>query len=627
MHTKYAAGWLSGFLLLVAPALGDVDVRVATFNIEFFDADDATQLNAAADILMRLGPDVVCVQEIDTPSDLNALGNAAGYPYRVLAHDFDAIDSNLHAGVLSKHPFILTQTASAPSLSGDVNAQDLTRNIIVAEVDIPGAAQNLVIMGTHWKSGTDDTDEFRRAIESIRIMQTGLPYDSAVIPYFMVGDMNADIFDGAESPSQFNSVPSGMPVSFNLGSDIAFPVENDAFAPLEDGVGAQNMTVVNARQKDLSDATRRASGRRLDYIWHSDAMTVIGSEVYDSQDEGLAGGLPKYGSPLPFGTSDAASDHLLVFVDVSIEDDQSGACCTDCGCLDALSEAECLALGGAFRGSGVACGEEVPPCPPPADNFRINEVLVIDGDPVEQQFIELVGNPGQPLCGLSILAIEGETLSKGKVDLVVPLDDCNGQICTLDSNGLFVVGQPDAMPDLELGFGIFEVGGQTILLVRDNTVAEGDDIDPPAFGGDGVADFAPGQILDAIGLVDDDYPGSDAVYYAAPVLGPDGATIPAGAFRCPSGFDSGAASDWVLLSDDASGTPGCIAPTPKAANPSPCGGDGDVDGDVDLVDFAAFQRCFGQSSAACAAYELDGDCTITLADLTLFTDRLVAPAP
>ena len=64
-----------------------VPVRVATFNIEFFDPTDITQLNAARDILIRIGADVVCVMEIDTAADLAQLASAAGYPYSYLASD------------------------------------------------------------------------------------------------------------------------------------------------------------------------------------------------------------------------------------------------------------------------------------------------------------------------------------------------------------------------------------------------------------------------------------------------------------------------------------------------------------------------------------------------------------
>ncbi|HEY3244836.1 MAG TPA: dockerin type I domain-containing protein, partial [Phycisphaerae bacterium] len=69
---------------------------------------------------------------------------------------------------------------------------------------------------------------------------------------------------------------------------------------------------------DHLDDTYPGSQRRLDYIWRSDMVTVVGAEVYDSADEGYPGGLPKYGNPLPPGTSVLASDHLMVFADVLI---------------------------------------------------------------------------------------------------------------------------------------------------------------------------------------------------------------------------------------------------------------------------------------------------------------------
>jgi hypothetical protein len=65
--------------------------------------------------------------------------------------------------------------------------------------------------------------------------------------------------------------------------------------------------------------------------------------------------------------------------------------------------------------------------------------------------------------------------------------------------------------------------------------------------------------------------------------------------------------------------------TPGVINFAACGGDGDGDGDVDLTDFAMFQACFGASSPACSAVELDGACGVTIGDLAPFVERLRGP--
>ncbi len=54
--------------------------------------------------------------------------------------------------------------------------------------------------------------------------------------------------------------------------------------------------------------------------------------------------------------------------------------------------------------------------------------------------------------------------------------------------------------------------------------------------------------------------------------------------------------------------------------------DCDVDGDVDLVDFAAFQACFNTpASGACECADIDGDMDIDLDDLGHFNNQLMGP--
>lgn len=58
-------------------------------------------------------------------------------------------------------------------------------------------------------------------------------------------------------------------------------------------------------------------------------------------------------------------------------------------------------------------------------------------------------------------------------------------------------------------------------------------------------------------------------------------------------------------------------------------GDFDMDGDVDLVDFAEFQACWGASSplGACGAGDLNGDASVGSGDLSQFATQLGGPTP
>jgi endonuclease/exonuclease/phosphatase family metal-dependent hydrolase len=679
--------------MLPGTTLGDtVTVRVATFNIQNYDGS-SPQFEAARDVLVRVGADVVCLQEMGNASEFADLAAVAGYPFFVLASANGDIDNNNDfAGVMSMHPFVSTATETSVSLSGDPNALDLTRNFIVATIDIPDATGDLSIAGNHWKAGFSDADEFRRSIESIRAMQTVEDLDSSLDAFLIVGDMNDDIADSPDDPSQFNSLPSGLPVSFELGNDISFPVINSVFNPLQSGTGSANLTVINALQlasqsSEPLDSTRPSSGRRLDYLWYSDAITLSGSEVYDSRDEGLGGGgLPKVDPPLPSGTSATASDHLLVFADLVLEAEPppAGACCEQPGgiCTDDVDEAACTAVGGFFYGPGTACdnlpgppcepagaccqlggvcvehlgevgcagvggffygvgttcaGPLDPPCEPVSGGVIINEVLATHDGTDTKEFVELLGLPSSSLDGMALLVIEGQTASKGVIDDLI---DLTGRVVGAD--GYFVIGDsglsepPPPLfdpPDLSAGASnIFENGSETFLLVEDlpGTVGLGDDVDAD---NDGVADpgFDIGTIVDSVGLVGGSGFPDFAIYYGAPALGPQASVFPAGAGRSPNGVDTDTVAEWQYLSRLLDGSDGDMPVTPGSTNPA-VGGSGDFDGSgrIDLADFAAFQRCFtgadnGPPQPGCEAGDLDGDSDEDLTDLLLFESLLQGP--
>ena len=299
-----------------------VTVRVATWNIETVGAPGSVEYQAARDLLIRIGADVVALNEIASSADsanLASLAADVGYTSVVVpaSNPFGA-DRN---AILTDLPVLSSEVHTAASLSGDPLANDISRLIVEVRVDLPGDAPDLTVVSNHWKSGTGNDDEFRRVVESHRMIQAVADLDPLFDAYILVGDVNEEIDNVPQVPSPLTSEPSGLPGSFELGADLEFalfnPGEvNDPFAHLIES----QMTIAAALQLDGLDATRPASGRRLDYIFVSPVVAAGGvdAEVYDSQDEGLPGGLPKSGSPLSAGVGDAASDHLLVFADLEL---------------------------------------------------------------------------------------------------------------------------------------------------------------------------------------------------------------------------------------------------------------------------------------------------------------------
>lgn len=292
-------------------------VRVATWNIETVGAPGTTQYNAALAILNRINADVVAINEVSSGTDelnFQSLAADAGYPFTVVASGspFESLQNALMSRIPFAEPPIINTSVD---LSGDPNANDITRYVLEVVVDIPDNPQDLTLVVQHWKSGTADDEEFRRAVESWRVMQAAVDRDA----YVIMGDVNEEIDTVPGSPDPFTSLPSGLPSSYDLGADLeaelAGPgIANNPFYYLEPS------SSVAAFQLDGSDVTRPASGRRLDYIFLSPSL-LGGSpeaEVYDSNDEGLPGGLPKFGAPLSVSTSEDASGHLLVFSDMAV---------------------------------------------------------------------------------------------------------------------------------------------------------------------------------------------------------------------------------------------------------------------------------------------------------------------
>ena len=307
-------------------SIAQTPVRIATWNIETVGLAGTVEYEAALDVLDRIGADVVALNEIASSADtanLEQLASEAGYPH--VTYSSGAPFGSDRNAVLSIFPFSVSPVEhTSASLSGDPLADDITRLFLEVVIDVPGNALDLTLITQHWKSGTGNDDEFRRAIESIRIGQSIADLSSEFDAYVILGDVNEESDSVPRTPDPFVALPSGLPGSFSLGSDLALQlagdgIGNDPFANLEDASGV-NAEIVPSLQLDGSDATRPSSGRRLDYILVSDALVSLGvsAEVYDSQDEGLTGGLSKVGSPLAASTSTDASDHFLVFADIVV---------------------------------------------------------------------------------------------------------------------------------------------------------------------------------------------------------------------------------------------------------------------------------------------------------------------
>ncbi len=314
-------------LFLAANGLfGQEDLRVLTWNVQALGVQGSSDWNDALAVLGRLDADVVCIEEITNIGEAIAFSNfagQAGYMYTAVANTSGTMTGNLRNGVMSRLPILSSFSHNSVTLSGDSNANDISRDILEVQVQVPNAADVLGLFVVHFKASSGGTNDFRRTIESIRLKQALDQFQSLnpQASWIVCGDFNEDLGDGPFG-AVFSSLPGGLPSSYQLGADISLPVTYDPFVLFTSVAGG---IIADATQEDTTNpVTRESSSRRLDYLIHGPSIVVIEDEVYNSVlDNGIDDGppgmfLPKSGSPLPPGTSLAAADHFAVAADIQV---------------------------------------------------------------------------------------------------------------------------------------------------------------------------------------------------------------------------------------------------------------------------------------------------------------------
>ncbi len=316
-------------LVFVAPALATEKVRVATYNVEGIDFSTAGY-NSLVDVLKRMNADVVMVEEVDGNSEASSIGTlatAAGYAHWRVATAASSLTGGLRNAVLSKYPIASHVSWTSPAISGDPTANDITREILQVTVTVPQVCQPIAFFVVHLKASSTSTDEFRRAVEIRRLKKVIENYKTANPAHHIVlgGDFNDDVND-APFGATFNSLPGGLPASYDLGSDITFPVVYDPFNTIG-AIGGLSLQFLDSTLEDCATCylTRAASGRRLDYVWTPFNTIRLGDETYASTvdngvDDGANGNfMRKNLTPLASGASASAADHYPVFGDLLYE--------------------------------------------------------------------------------------------------------------------------------------------------------------------------------------------------------------------------------------------------------------------------------------------------------------------
>jgi endonuclease/exonuclease/phosphatase family metal-dependent hydrolase len=338
--------WVPALVAVASGVSPAAELRVATYNTQGLGAAGSPGYLAQVDILRRIDADVVMLQEVNPPEIglVDDLAADAGYASSCVSDISGTLSGGLHTAALSRLPLTQCLSWSAQELSGDPAANDITRDVFEVHVAVAPGEATWGVFTLHLKAGGTDTDKFRRQVELVRVTQAlnRFRFLHAGSPIVVTGDWNEDIGNGPFGAPTFLMLPPGLPGSYELGADIAFPVVYDPFVTLE----ANGLTILHAFHEDdpLDDVTHWPTGLHLDYLAVDRHAEALGTEIYDACDDNGVDDpppgydLPKAGRPLPCGVEAVASDHLAVFGDIvrlAVDQDGDGLDdATDCAPLD-----------------------------------------------------------------------------------------------------------------------------------------------------------------------------------------------------------------------------------------------------------------------------------------------------
>lgn len=192
----------------------------------------------------------------------------------------------------------------------------------------------------------------------------------------------------------------------------------------------------------------------------------------------------------------------------------------------------------------------------------LNEVLAsTTGTDVE--FIELYGEPGASLAGLSLIYVESNNgASLGAIDFRYDFAGTDA----IGVNGFFLLGTTTSLqsvygvtPNINIVTNSLENSSATVALVETSSLS-------------GTTVSGSETVLDSVGITD---ATASAFFFGAPVVGPDGSFFPAGVRRITDGVDTDTAADWVIsdfnlgpANTPTAGTSSDLAPTVTETNPA-----------------------------------------------------------
>ena len=366
MGLKRLRAWTAAcVLLLAAGTVRAVDVRIATMNLcNLSKGGDAT-LGAFSNIVKRVQPDVLALQEVSSSQEapLTALFATMPkpLPYRAFMQNPGTgrtTASGDKVAIFSAWP--IADAAIVKENYHDPDAVEFMRWPIHAKIEVPGALNPLHVITLHSVATTVSTPlRIHRGLEARRVREYVeeriLGADENDVEYVVLGDFNdsapgrwdaqneaATFQPESFTYAQFRKYETngnfGAGANFVLGRDHPWYVTNASRTSVTMDYRPYpterygDVRPVAAFQTGTSSnwVTEWGSVYRLDYILFSPEIMASSygapvAEVYHSANDSAASpGLRKPG-PLPDPSSSTnASDHLLVFSDFHMIDEVSG---------------------------------------------------------------------------------------------------------------------------------------------------------------------------------------------------------------------------------------------------------------------------------------------------------------
>ena len=165
----------------------------------------------------------------------------------------------------------------------------------------------------------------------------------------------------------------------------------------------------------------------------------------------------------------------------------------------------------------------------PLVNVSINELRIDQPSTDNDEYVELFGEPGASLDGLSFMVIGDGSGGSGTIEALV---DLSGN--TLDENGFFLIAEATfslGTADLTTALNFENSDNVTHLVVRNTSLSVGDDVDTDD---DGIVDVSGLEdVVDSVALIES--VGTGELVYSTTVVGPNGTFVPAHVYRDADG--------------------------------------------------------------------------------------------